>query len=385
MRILLVRSENQTTGSLLVNSGYTLIHTQSVDQTLKCLTHFKGNVSKSAINCIMVNIPSSEWLALCQSIRSNKMNAQVPIVAVMGDRDFGLLSELMAAGVTDFMVEPFQGKELTARLEFANRTQTESGQNQHSMVQYYGDSCNSRDLFRDLIIAKNLQKSVLSEPINLSNLEIEATYIPAEVLAGDLYCWFPIDDTRYGIMVLDVMGHGIASSLIGMSVRSLLRGMIIRLVYPESIVKELNKHMLNLYENMNETTTYYFTMIYLMINTDNQEIHYVNAGHPPGLVISRDGTAKRLTEGCVPIGLIPEISVVTGKLTYKKDMRLLLYTDGIFENTGLSLTEGIASLEKNMQESMQLDLKQFLNHLVSHAPVDPQDDICLVGIDIRSR
>ena len=58
-----------------------------------------------------------------------------------------------------------------------------------------------------------------------------------------MYYWYKIDENRYGIILLDVMGHGVSASLVCMFISSVLRETIKCLIDPELVIKELNKYM----------------------------------------------------------------------------------------------------------------------------------------------
>ena len=51
--------------------------------------------------------------------------------------------------------------------------------------------------------------------------------------AGDLYAWYPLGDGRYGVILLDMMGHGITSSLFCMFIASVLKDTVTTYVEPE--------------------------------------------------------------------------------------------------------------------------------------------------------
>ena len=58
-----------------------------------------------------------------------------------------------------------------------------------------------------------------------------------------MYYWYKIDENRYGIILLDVMGHGVSASLVCMFISSVLRETIKSLIDPELVMKDLNKYM----------------------------------------------------------------------------------------------------------------------------------------------
>lgn len=240
-------------------------------------------------------------------------------------------------------------------------------------------------LLQDLQLAKQVQKSVLSKPIRTEEIEIDAFYLPSEALGGDMYAWYEIDRHRYGIILLDVVGHGVAASLISMSIRSLLRGLITRLVCPEMVMKELNRHMRNLYHHEDYSNDHFFTAIYCLIDTRNRVIEYCNAGHPCGLLVTEDGEITRLNEGTVPIGLLQKLPIQKHRLKLAKHCRLLLFTDGIMEPGLKSYETAIQEWEESLLRNLPLSNQEYLQKMNEHYipnATPHSDDICVVSITI---
>jgi phosphoserine phosphatase RsbU/P len=135
---------------------------------------------------------------------------------------------------------------------------------------------------KELELARKIQETSLTDPICNDHIQIEAFYKASSELSGDIYGFYQIDEYRYGIILLDVMGHGISSALITMSLHSLFQRLISRGVHGDIVMKELDNHLHTLFQQ-NEDTRHYCTAIYLLIDAQNQQIEYINAGHPPAL------------------------------------------------------------------------------------------------------
>jgi len=235
----------------------------------------------------------------------------------------------------------------------------------------------------ELDLAKLVQESVLSRPLFEANIEIEAIYIPSEKLAGDIYCWYKIDSHRYGILLLDVVGHGISASLIGMSVRSLLQGLITRLTDPVKVVKELNRHMNNLYAEQRKISSYYFTCIYVVVDTNRKTIEYVNAGHPPGIVCTAEGKNWRLEKGSLPIGLLPHLPVEKEVITYETAARIVLYTDGLIERKENAAFHMVEEMQRFFWENRHMETATVKEAAIkAFVTEENKDDVCLLVITL---
>lgn len=238
-------------------------------------------------------------------------------------------------------------------------------------------------LFEDLHLAKFVQKNMFSQPLKTSKIEINGINVASENLAGDMYVWYQISETQYGVILIDVMGHGVASALVCMSIRSLLYGLITRVKDPRSVIEELNKHMLSLFSKTKGKAPHYFTAIYLLINTQAKTIKYVNAGHPPGLIYTEDQNIQQLCSTCTPIGFLPKIDVENGCMFYNEPLTILLYTDGIFREQASLQTE-IADLATTFSRCSSLDNELIPSTIINsyHCKNYLTDDVSIISIKI---
>ncbi len=237
------------------------------------------------------------------------------------------------------------------------------------------------DTSRELQLAKKIQERSLTKAICNQSLHIESYYKASSGLSGDIYGFYKVNEHQYGIILLDVMGHGISSALITMSLQSLFHRLISTGVAAEMVMKELDNHLHTLF-NSNDSTWHYCTAIYLFIDTASHTIEYINAGHPPLVYQERDGKQLELYASSPPIGTFEDIQFKTNTLTYKKDARIVLYTDGVSE-----------SLEPNRIGSMllqhsDLSLKQFKEKILQTLDEKKdttfkKDDQCFILVDLK--
>ncbi|AGT31957.1 PAS sensor protein [Geobacillus genomosp. 3] len=238
---------------------------------------------------------------------------------------------------------------------------------------------------RQAELAKKIQHTLLTPLIQNQAVTMEAVYIPSDDLSGDIYACYQIDLYRYGVIVIDVMGHGISSALVSMLLRSLLRGLIVRVVDPISVASELEKHVQNLFPDEANDIRYLFSMIYLVIDTKERKIEYTNAGHPAGLLVFDDGSVHELDKGGLAIGSPFSLPFEKGVIDYGRRARLLLYTDGILEEMDPSILQSIEKIRTCTQTYRHLPDKRFLEQLISQSPslARPSDDICLLSITVH--
>ncbi|MEH7545889.1 MULTISPECIES: PP2C family protein-serine/threonine phosphatase [Bacillaceae] len=313
-------------------------------------------------------MPEIDGLEACRTILANERYEDLPIIIVTAMGDSYKMAEAMDAGALDYVMKPINKVELLARIRSVLR------------LKYEKDLRKERDrrIQHELDLAKQVQLSMLSDPIVQGDVTISAVYKPSFELAGDLYAWYQISPGRYGVILLDMMGHGISSSLVCMYIYSTLKDAITGLGDPEAVMMELNRRM-NQLHMPDRLENYYFTAIYFVLDTAEQTIEYVNAGHPAGIAIV-DDEVKLMANGCCPLGFFEDIDVTKGVIPYKKGARILLFTDGLSEGLEEEYEDAISKLVSSLQELGMDDPKELFERLQLSSEMlqDAKDDMCLV-------
>jgi len=238
---------------------------------------------------------------------------------------------------------------------------------------------------KELQFAQAVQQGVLIPPLQDEQVVIEPIYIPSAEVGGDMYAFYPIDEHRYGVFILDVMGKGVSASMVSMSVFSLLQGLITQVVDPVRVMESLQQHMTQLYqrEQDHDGVPTYFTAIYLVVDTENKSIEYVNAGHPAALFLDREGRAVQLDSTSTPVGMFAGVEFEKATLFYEDGGRLLLYTDGLVE-IGQSMKQAILTVQDLMRAHHGLAARPFMEQLLGglFGEMAMPDDVCMLTVDI---
>ncbi len=330
---------------------------------------------KTVIDLILLDMmmPEMDGIEACRIIQQYSHLKDIPIIMVTAVGDSKKLAEALDSGAIDYVTKPINKVELMARIRLALRLKKEN------------DWHKERDqrIQEELRLAALVQQAVLSPPIEDDLFEVHALYQPSAELAGDLYAWYPLGDGRYGIILLDMMGHGISSSLVCMFVASVLKDTVTTYVEPEKVIQELNRRFNQLYIE-NELLQYYFTAIYLVVDTRMKRIDYVNAGHPPALFFQGNGSVELLHQVCCPVGFFDKIEVQQKTFYYEGNSHIALYTDGLMEIVEGDHDEQMAFLSGHLEGNHDWDesaMRQaFFN---SELQNERDDDKCLVWISLK--
>jgi serine phosphatase RsbU (regulator of sigma subunit) len=171
----------------------------------------------------------------------------------------------------------------------------------------------------------------------------------ARSLGGDYFDFITMPDNCQIVFIGDVTGHGLHASV----VMALLYGFIYRSAMQVcsalDVVRQANR-FLQTFAARSQDLDHFFssTLFFGIIAPDTLEMQYVNAGHPPPLVL-RGERQMALEPTAPPIGFLEDPEITMNTFRFAKNDRFLLFTDGITE---LSNLEGeLYGLER---------LKQFL-------------------------
>lgn len=318
-----------------------------------------------------IMMPVTDGIEACRQIQKLERLRDVPVIMITALGDSMKLAEALEAGAIDYVMKPINKIELIARIKVALKLKYEKDWHKE----------NDKRIRHELELAKQVQGSVLSPAIRNDKITISAEYIPSSELAGDFYAWYRIDEFKYGVIVLDIMGHGISSSLVCMFMASVLKDTITRYVSPEIVISELNRYM-NQLNGHDSKIPYYFTAIYLMIDIKEGVIEYVNAGHPPGFVMKADKTIAALDQGCCAVGFFEQLEIRKGVVAYDPSVRIILYTDGLLDAAGDDQSDPIEWLNGELEKHSEMD--EITAHLLLPEVHENQnDDICIVRIQLH--
>lgn len=358
---------------ILRKAGYNrLLLLSSAAELYQYLQLDSPNPGEVPVDLVLMDLmmPEIDGMEACRTVLANERFSDLPIIFVTAMGDSNIMAEAMDAGALDYVMKPINKVELLARIRSVLRLKQEKDLRKER----------DRRIEYELDLARQVQRSMLSSPLQEKDISISSVYRPTFELAGDFYAWYQISPNQYGVILLDMMGHGISSSLVGMYIYSALKDTITGISDPEKVMKELNRRMIQLH-TPDSLMNYYFTAIYFVIDTKEQTIEYVNAGHPPGIAIV-DQEAKLLTEGSCALGFFEEIDVTKGVVPYRDSARILLFTDGLSEWLEEKYEDATDKLIGALQAEDMRDPAALLHQLQPGWELvnPPKDDMCLVFI-----
>ncbi len=191
---------------------------------------------------------------------------------------------------------------------------------------------------RELSVAETLQRSLLPARLpTVPGLGLAARYLPGGEVGGDWYDVIPLADDRVMLAVGDVVGHGLgAASLMG-QLRNGLRALALDGHSPGGVLERLDRLVQLEGDGM-------ATLVCVTLSPALDSMTISSAGHPPVLVVDASG-GTTFVEGhtTVPLG-VGRATHGEARVALSPGSKLLLYTDGLVEDRGSSIDNGLELL-----------------------------------------
>lgn len=218
------------------------------------------------------------------------------------------------------------------------------------------------------------------------DMAVGTFYLPISGMAGDFYEVMPIREGVCGVLICDVMGHGVRSALVVAMLRGLMERERDYMEDPGPYLSGLNEGLHGILSGAG--VKMFATAFYAVIDLNEGAIRYACAGHPAAIMRSGSEASPLPADDIRgrALGLKDRTEYRVAKQTIANIDELLFFTDGCYEvenEKGEPLgEEGLARL---VAASGTADVHGFLNGIVEGVMKYSgegafDDDVCLLGL-----
>ncbi|WP_137992403.1 SpoIIE family protein phosphatase [Streptomyces vilmorinianum] len=223
--------------------------------------------------------------------------------------------------------------------------------------------------------ALTLQRSLTNSALpRVDGLELTGRYLPASAhdVGGDWFDVIALPEGRTGLVIGDVMGHGIHAAAVMGQLRTAVRTLARHGVPPARLLRSLDAVVADLGEDEMATC------VYAVHDPATGLVTIARAGHPPPAVGTADGAITFL-EGPpgTPLGTGGR-DFRTESLRLPPGSLLVLYTDGLIEARDRDLDEGMDKLAQALLH-LERPLNQLCDDILEQLlPYAPPDDVAVL-------
>ena len=343
-RVLIVddsRLQRRILTAQLAKWDYEVVEADSVAAALAA--HDESPVDLVISDWVM---PERDGLDLCRELRGR--GGFVYFILLTAKSESSEIAEGLSEGADDFLSKPVSNAELRARIASGARilSMHRALSETNGRLERTLDELRRLDALvqRDLEEGRRLQRSLVPPPTaTIGRAELSVMLHSSGKVGGDLVGYFPTGRERIGAYGIDVSGHGITSALMTARLKGFLsdgkqsQNLAVRQVaddvrygYPPAVVAaRLNEVTLEEME-----TEHYFTMLYAELDTRTGDCRFVQAGHPPPLILRAGGGMDYVGSGGLPVGLLADATYEDEAAHLSPGDRLLIYSDGLTECEG---------------------------------------------------
>jgi sigma-B regulation protein RsbU (phosphoserine phosphatase) len=238
---------------------------------------------------------------------------------------------------------------------------------------------------REVELAAEIQRTLLPAP-RPAPFPVHGVNVPARMVSGDFYDFFPLDDGRICFNLGDVSGKGMNAAMLMAKTASLYRCLGKTLHQPGHLLSVIN-------DEICETVTrgMFVTMVCGIYDPGCGLAVLANAGHEPPLHLARDGTFTSFPAEAPPLGIS---TLLTGSDSFPEtEVRLgggalYLFTDGgtegYLENGQPLEVEGLKSLLLETAAGGPAAVVEAVAWRFGEAEGTLRDDLTMLAIDDRA-
>jgi serine phosphatase RsbU (regulator of sigma subunit)/pSer/pThr/pTyr-binding forkhead associated (FHA) protein len=238
-----------------------------------------------------------------------------------------------------------------------------------------------RGIERDLELANEVQQGFLPDQRpDVAGYEFFDFYRPAYQVGGDYFDYLPLPDGRLGVIVADVVGHGVAAALLMAKLSAEARYCLASGRQADQAINMLNERLCRLHMDR------FVTAVLVILDPESHEVSVANAGHMAPILRTKVGAISEpgSAEAGLPLGIMEGLGYVETKVRLAPGDSLTLYTDGLNEAANEAgelytikrihqCVESVSGSPQVLGQSVMDSVSEFVGQAAQG------DDMCLVS------
>ena len=274
-----------------------------------------SRVDRPDLILLDVMMPGETGFETCARLKSDPLTSDIPIIFLSALDDVQSKVNGLKIGGVDYIPKPVHSEEVLARVRVHLRIR----ENNRALV---------REHRARLEQLRDAQQAILVRPEDYPEAGFAVYYKPLEETGGDFYDVVALNNHSTAYFVADISGHGVAAAFLTSAVKALLRQFSGPMFSPEDTMRGVDSVMRQV---LGEEQ--YLTACYARLDRQARQLSVISAGHPPLILVSRDGKVQTVDMDGDPLGVFSNAVLQRKDLRVSPGDRFVLYTDGLIESS----------------------------------------------------
>jgi sigma-B regulation protein RsbU (phosphoserine phosphatase) len=270
------------------------------------------------------SLPNLNGAQMCAHVRAEANPAvnEIPVILLTTQDDEEAEARCLDAGANDFLGKPVSHAALTARIQTQLRLRAMSlelrAQNEQ-LARWHDHQ------LADLESARITQRAIIPAYVpTLEGWEIEKHFSPVIQVGGDVYGWRALNGNCCILWMADATGHGASAALMTALIALLFQQAAHVTHEPRSILRQVNAEFFGLFHGKS-----FISACCAFLDSDGRAT-LSSAGHPPVLVVRRDGHVESVMSHATVVGISGDLPTGESSVQLERGEVLLLFTDGLY-------------------------------------------------------
>jgi sigma-B regulation protein RsbU (phosphoserine phosphatase) len=330
-RILVVddlRSSRMLIGAVLAAAGFTNL--DYAGDGVEALEKIRE--SKPDLLVLDIVMPRMDGFEVCRKVR-HELGHDFPILVQSGIQDADERVRVFDEGATDLVSKPINAAELISRV----RVHVEHRRLLASLRLYQSrmeGELRTAEAMQVSLMKTDEEVAAISEP---RGAKISSHYQPSNKLGGDLWQIFPIDEDCFGLLMVDLSGHGVTAAINAFRLHMLIESLLDERRSPAKWLATLAERLYQLLP-----VEHFATGFYGVYDRRTRTMEYASGAAPTALILRNDGRNEELDPSGMLMGVSDDVEYEARRVVFEPGDRIFLYSDALtedFKNVENSLSE----------------------------------------------
>ena len=280
-----------------------------------------------------IMMPEMDGFQVLEQLKLHPQLKNIPVLMLTAKTGTESVVKALEMGANDYLKKPFQEEEMVARVQTLLK-------NRYLEKRQLQDLASGAAMQQKFLTNSTTAKEICK----CANLDVDIINIPYGTISGDFYYTYLNAKGEVVFFLGDSCGHGLPAALLSMRIIGFLQQLGLQKYSGDDILTKLNEDISGLLPLGNFVAA-------TLITFHKGHISVSSGGQPYPLIYSHNGITE-LEINDFPIGLRKGYEYQKKIFPFSLEHKLLIYTDGIVEATGVNDEEyGTQRLYKKITDS----------------------------------